>query len=487
MKKLNYTITTLEPTIITRHSDDPNMYETLQYIRGTVIQGVFAQKYLANKNADELFTRLIVSGDCTFSNAFPMVEGKIYNTPPFALARKKYKPKKVNNLLAGKTTKQTKGISSLVCINGNEVLPLTIRKEIRLHTQINNKTRTSDDGKLFNYQSLPAGMVFKGFIALKEEKDENIIKELIATGTMLRIGRSSTSEYGKVQFDWLENNVEEKLADSGPVIMTLLSDTIIYNENGFSSLNYKYINHYLEKSEIKGYREIEKEGDKFRITNVIARKGRIEGFLNIWKLRKPSENVFVAGSSFYLDKLPQNTQNLVNLGLGERTHEGYGQVSFSLLNPKKNSLKYIEYQTPKLSKPSNIPGLTQKIMSYVSLKRTQEKVIMRALEDANRTKPCISSNHLIGRLKDISYEPEKFNDFLKNLRSTAKNHLENSYVGNKNLTEHFNNILNGGMATTEDLNGLKETDVRNLKVLYFEQYFNQLRRNNIKKERNGER
>ncbi len=80
MKKLHYTITTLEPLIITQHSDDPNMYETLQYIRGTVIQGVFAQNYIKANNgiADDLFTQLIVSGDCIFENAFPTANNNLY-------------------------------------------------------------------------------------------------------------------------------------------------------------------------------------------------------------------------------------------------------------------------------------------------------------------------------------------------------------------------------------------------------------------------
>lgn len=466
MKKILYSITTLEPLIITQHSDDPNMYETLQYIRGTVIQGVFAQRYIKNNTADSEFTRLIVSGDCIFSNAFPVENGKTFLPAPMALVREKYHSDNVHNLLANKIEEQTKGISSLISISNNEVIPLLIKKEIRLHNEIDGKTRTAKDGKLFNYQSLPAGMVFEGYILLKNDGDEAEIKLLIGNGENIRMGRSATSEYGKVQFKWIDNIANEQLKSNGKVILTLLSDAIIFNEYGFSCPSIKDLNDYIFDS---------------KILNSISRKGRIEGFLNVWKLRKPSENVFAAGSSFLLDKLPSNAEELTYFGLGERTHEGYGQVSFSMLSPMTININYIEKNEKELHLPPELPILTKEIWDSISFNRAKEQVVNQALKDAENTHPKIDSNHLLGRLKDMAFDTKNLKKFLSDLRPTAKGHLEKAYLDKKNLIVHFNDVISCDTALFKPMKDHNQID--QLKTLYFEQYLNQLRRLNIKNEK----
>jgi CRISPR-associated protein Csx10 len=477
MKKLYYTITTLEPLIITQHSDDPNMYETLQYIRGTVMQGVFAQRYLKNKTADVEFTRLIVNGHCTFSNAFPIENGKTFLPAPIALVREKYHSKKAHNLLGRETKEQTKGISSFVSISANVVTPLTIKKEIRLHNEINGKTRTTMESKLFNYQSLPANMVFKGYITIKKDDDENKIKPLIENGDNIRMGRSATSEYGKVRFEWINEAKNNELKTDGKVIMTLLSDAIIFNENGFSSLAVKDISSYLEYSHIE---------------QSISRKARIEGFLNIWKLRKPSENVFAAGSSFLLDKLPANSENLANYGLGERTHEGYGQVSFSMLNPSIEYLEYREWNDPKRPKPLVMPPLTNDILIAIIFKRVKEQAIQKALEDAENTERLLN-NHLLGKLSDMSEDVDSFDKNVKLLKDIARKQLEKSHVQNQTLLNHLIERATH-LETICPLTKMIDDKIIDLSLfkselarLYFEQYFNQLRRKNINNEKDGKR
>lgn len=474
MKKLFYSITTLEPLIITQNSDDPTMYETLQYIRGTVIQGIFAQYYIkANQTADNEFTRLIVSGDCVFSNAYPSIGDQIYFPAPFSIVRKKYPPKagadnglkkeKALDLLVVKTDDQTKGISQLITINSGEVSPITIPKEIRLHNEIDDQKRTTKERILFNYQSLPAGMIFKGFISIKDEKDESRMKSLFPQNTEIRMGRSATSEYGKVKFNWIDQE-QENAKPEGEVILTLLSDTIIYNDKGFSSLLQNDFENYLEDS---------------KILESLSRKARIEGFLNIWKLRKPSENVFAAGSSFLLDKLPANADYVLNYGLGERTQEGYGQVSFSIQKPAVFEYDYVEFKKQTISKPLVMPGLTKEILTEAFYNRKKEEVIGHALRDADATHPKIESNHLLGKLKAMAFSPGVFKGFLDNLRQTAKSHLTKSYVGNKNLEEHFRGIISGEIKIyTSDPNVDISRFDNELKGIYFEQFLNQLRRKN---------
>lgn len=485
MKKLAYTITTLEPIIITRNSDDPNMYETLQYIRGTIIQGVFAQYYLkANNNfANVDFMRLIVRGGCIFANAYPIYDNKSFFPAPFSMIREKYHPEKVHNLLLDATNEQSKGISSMVSVNSNHVHSLTIPKEIRLHNQIEDNSRTTEEGILFNYQSLPAGMVFKGHIFMDSENDidTEAIQSLIEDDKEIRMGRSATSEYGKVRFNWLPVVSEQETKTTGRVIMTLLSDTIIFNQFGFSSLNFKDINQYIKGVTIEEKPETEDE----KLPNMISRKARIEGFLNVWKLRKPSENVFAAGSSFLLDMLPDNADDLLNKGLGERAQEGYGQVSFTFQSATEISLKYPEPIRfgDKTTAPTSLPPLVKGILESIYFERSKSEIIGKALVDADNTER-IPKNHLLGRLKDMSNDVDSFVENVGKLKEIAQIQLRKSNVYNQTLLDH----LKDRASLIEKISMLtKQVDIfvidltarkTELTRLYLEQYLKQLRRKN---------
>jgi CRISPR-associated protein Csx10 len=476
MKKLYYTITTKEPLIITQHSDDPNMYETLQYIRGTVIQGLFAQKYIEkNELADTEFTRLIITGDCKFLNAYPFINGKLFVPAPLSIAKEKYNTNIVHNLLLSETEEQTHGLKSLVNIEGEVITTLIIPQAIHLHNAIDNKTRISKKGFIFNYQSLPVGIIFKGCITLRNDADENIIRALINNKSEIRIGRSATAEYGNASFNWDEDKKTEKIDDKktkqGNVIMTLLSDTIIYDKNGLSSLNQIDLKKYITGTEIVKY---------------ISKKSRIEGFLNIWKLRKPSENVLAAGSSYMLDKLPDNEEELLNFGLGERTQEGFGQISFTLQNVNQQHFSYNEINFDEISSPPKImPELSKAILQTVYYNRSKAKIIRAALNDAESTinQP---NNHLLEKLKGFSLNLNSFRDNIDKLREPAERQLKKCHIGNQILKEHLD-YRSSNIESVESLTQNIENTVidltqfkTRLTQLYFEQYFNQLRRKNKK-------
>ena len=484
MKKLYYTITTLEPIIITIHSDDPNMYETLEFIRGTVIQGVFAQHYLRNNGniADAKFVRLIVTGDGIFANAYPWYKGKLFLPAPFYFVREKYKPESVHNLLINKTDQQTRGISALVSTESNQVLTLTIPKNIRLHNEIDDNKRTTKESVLFNYQSLPSGLVFKGFIVLRNDNDELDFKNIIVNESEIRMGRSATSEYGKVRFNWLKTETrklpkeksEEKNEDdslmNGEIIMTLLSDTIVFNQFGYSSTNIDDLNLYLENT---------------KIVQAISRKSRTEGFLNVWKLRKPSENVFAAGSSFKLERLPTNEEYILDFGIGERTHEGFGQVSFAF---HPNTGQKLQFNEPlkfgdEITLPNSMPALVQEIVKSAYFERAKSEIIGKALVDAKSTN-WIPKNHLLSRLKGMAGDNSTFVDNIKLLKDIAKKQLENSHVNSQTLFNHLIDrtlhiekicpLIHPVESFTIDLEKFKSELTR----LYLVQYLNQLRRKN---------
>lgn len=468
MKRLHYTITTIDPLIIASHSDNPNMIETLQYIRGTVMQGVFAQYFLKQPGYSiEDFSRMIIKGDCVFSNAFPILEKDLFFPAPFSLVSEKYNETNGHNLLVSDTVEQTKGISGLICMKGDSIQKLSFRREIRLHNEIDDKKRTTREGKLFNYQSIPTGIVFAGHIAIRDDQDEGKIKDIIGDKKELRIGRSSMTEYGRVLFEWKEND-NSGAEDKNPVLV-LLSDTIIYNANGLGSTSIADLAVHLKDS---------------LILKSIAKSNRIEGFLNIWKLKKPSETVFAAGSIFLLDKVPENAQDLIDFGLGERTQEGYGQISFSFIDEKLevfeiSKAEYFQEQTVS----SEMPELAKRVVQNILLNRKMMKLSGDALNDADNTQNC-PTNHLIGKLKAMSQDPVNFAANLAELKKPAIRQLEKSHIGNRTMYDFIKDRIENFSKLwplTENLEGWPfdfSWEKNNMQRVYFEQYFNHLRRKN---------
>jgi CRISPR-associated protein Csx10 len=468
MKRLHYTITTIDPLIIATHSDNPNMTETLQYIRGTVMQGVFAQYFLKQPgySIDE-FSRLIIKGDCIFSNAFPIRGEDLFYPAPVSIVSEKYNETNGHNLLVSETSEQTKGISGLICMKGDSIQKLSFRREIKLHNEIDDQKRTTKEGKLFNYQSIPAGIVFAGQITIRNGHDEDKIKGIMGDKTELRIGRSSMTEYGRVLFEWKESDNSEKVGEN-PVLV-LLSDTIIYNAYGLGSPSIADLEVHLKGS---------------LILKSIAKPNRIEGFLNIWKLKKPSETVFAAGSVFLLDKVPGNAQELIDFGLGERTQEGYGQISFSFIEEKLEvfgilKAEYFQEQTSS----SEMPELTKRILQNILLNRKMMKLSGDALMDAEATQHC-PTNHLIGKLKAMSQNPLNFTANLAELKKPAVRQLEKSHIGNRTMYEFIQDRIGNFSALcplTEIFEGWPfdfSQEKANMQKVYFEQYFNHLRRKN---------
>lgn len=479
MRRLFYTITSVDPLIITGNSDDPNMYETLEYIRGTIIQGLFVRNYLRNSRVvDETFYNLLIKGGCIFSNAYPSFDGELYHPAPLSLVSEKLDEGKIHNLINDLDTDfevQTKGIPGLISLKSNKgsltLSKISIRKEIRLHNEIDDNKKTTKEGILFNYQSLPAGLVFKGSITVRNDMECQTIKEIIKDRQEIRIGRSSTSEYGKGLFEWSHESDSNDQSTDDPVVMVLLSDGIFFNENGFASCSVNNINNYIPGA---------------TIIKTIAKRGRIEGFLNTWKLRKPSENVIVAGSSFLLDRLPSNASELAITGIGERIQEGYGQVSFSLLplGTREFSIKKVDFPDRRAAiyQPTE---LTRTIIEFIMLNRKKREIILQALKDASATERP-PTNHLIGKLKAISQiGASELKRYLKeSIRKPAESQLKRAFVGNETLKDFLERRIDKFNDTfcqktsVEDIEIHYNLQAHELQRLYFEHYFTQLRRVN---------
>ncbi|MDP2160032.1 MAG: hypothetical protein Q8K02_06090, partial [Flavobacterium sp.] len=158
-------------------------------------------------------------------------------------------------------------------------------------------------------------------------------------------------------------------------------------------------------------------------------------YVSVWKLKRPSEISFKAGSCFKLTGITNaNKTMLVELqkkGIGERRNEGYGRILF---NYQKNELKTSNNRAEQkmlFSKPSqSIPDITKEKMKMIVQDILVKQARYNAINDENSftdKKSLAKSKSLVSRLESFvkgSEDKNKFNEKLELLRKAAKEKLE---------------------------------------------------------------
>ncbi|MFN8672932.1 MAG: hypothetical protein U0457_12730 [Candidatus Sericytochromatia bacterium] len=432
--QIKYKITTLAPVLIASDSGEINTVNTHKYINGNTILGVFASKYIKKEKLKEahqndIFKKWFLDGNLKFSNAYILSnsESPVINYPiPFSVQQEKGGENIFDLLLDDGSfedeEKQTKSISKFGNIKNKDISFEPIKQNINFHHAIEEK-------QIFHYESISEKQVFQGEI-LGDKKDLDDFFKFFEKKFCAFIGRSKTAQYGKVNIE-LETKDSSELKLGNEINLTLISDAIIYNKNAYSSTNIDDLQNYL--------------GNDIKIIRAFIKTSITENFVSIWKMKKPSENIFLAGSCFTLDILNNNgkkqIESLYNIGLGERTNEGFGrflvdyQNEFELLEIKKkiNDIKKPKNQIPKISKD---------IMIYAIQKIILEKLSVYAIFDMKDFLKTPNKS-LLGRLKlmvNTSYDESIFKDKIKNLRKTAKDQLQRCNNKNKTLEEFFSTI-----------------------------------------------
>lgn len=372
MYQLRYEITTIDPILITSNVGDINMISTLDYIPGTSILGLFANKYNKyikdndlghndHKNCDCSFNKWFLSGKLCFLNAFKAIldeeEEKKRGLPiPMSIQHIKNDKYDISDLLfkESEDEKQRLGIKDHYCLyQDGELITDEVNKGLSFHhTRIKNRINGhAKDGAIFNYESIDPRQVFKGVI-LGEKNDLDKFSEFIVCSSERkleftgRLGRSKGTQYGRVQIR-IDDNIDE-FESEAPVVssedeegfsLTFLSNAIIYNQEGFSSVDCNVL-------ETKLARALKVEDSQINIEKCFVKSEYVENFVSIWGLRKPSEVAFKMGSCFWVkvaedvESLDDKIKTLQLDGLGIRRGEGFGRVAINWQqDPRKKQVE----------------------------------------------------------------------------------------------------------------------------------------------------
>ncbi len=382
-----------EPTIIARRSEATNAYESLSWIPGPTLLGAIADRASAalqleaghEPPAD--FVTLFFRGGIRVSGLLPAlhIDQTLYpsipapqalftceNYPGFSdsshSVRHPVEDFATRTGMPGKCTAEG-CLAKLEPLNGFLALkfpPEAIQPARReeAHIQMKRETGRAKTGILFEYIALDAGQWFVGEMDCAYDEYWKRLSEWTGwnenTTFTLRLGKASRRGYGLTSLvlqplgendslPWISRTPAERVTQSAPLTLTLLTDTIIPDAWGrfYAGFDAAWIARELgiPNSEVallgnfagarsvdtfNGYRRIPRWRDEaimagsaagFRITDA--------GITMIEKQQRAAKKNQGAVPLSPLDALRWKLAQIEQAGIGLRRHEGFGRVAFN--------------------------------------------------------------------------------------------------------------------------------------------------------------
>lgn len=437
MNKLEYSLTLLSPVLLSSLHGDLNTIDTKLQISGRVLLGSLASAFIREvvqmKNAHEepLFYDYFLSGKILFRDAhFSIMEDNkrfLAYKLPLSLFQNKKQLDEYYDLTLDKTINKEvilKGISEIGFINGESIIKTAPQLEMNFHHSRNDKGISE---KVFNYESISENQTFIGTIECGSDFQDLLVSfsKWLGKERTIFIGRSKNAQYGKAVLRVTINDNEKvkfsriselpKIKNQiDKISLTLLSDAIILNESGYNSTDIRYLEKYITSY-----------NPNFKIEKSFKTHSSLNSFNSVWKVKRTGTNVFATGSTFLLNVSDIEKNELFKIiesielnGLGENTHEGFGQVLFGLhqikesgsKNNTKNRLDYygreIEISAPK--KPAKISDEFKLLASHLIIQELKNNLIYESSKENVRENRIVGKSAILNRLKEIVNKENAF-------------------------------------------------------------------------------
>ena len=453
MKQIKVNITNIDPLLLAQSSGERNTVSTYDYIPGSSLLGIFASKFIETRglkdsaHESEIFKKWFLSDNLIFCNSYITYKDDLgkYNVAfptPTSIRKIKYK-KDIVDLLCNNVDEKTEKFSTYSKIDKKTLYNVRVQKNVNFHHERDKTTGASKKGIIYNYENIQASQNFKGRIIGKSSEIDNFFNEFRLNNDF-RLGRSKNSQYSKINLTLSEPEELEIIRsikkDDKFVNVYLISDLIIYNENGFPTVNLEYFEKYLKKLIC----------NKISIENAYIDTNFLENYVSKWKLKKPMEVTFLAGSGFKLniEKLSDLERvkliQILSSGIGQRINEGFGRTILNFDTPQHiiDSNK-IDKQTNANFDNTEIPIISQEIIKY-SIKNiiiSETKKI--AINDVNDVHNISIKNSLIGRLIlfiKFSTLQDELKSQVEKLRKPARKQLEDQIINGKTFKDILTNF-----------------------------------------------
>jgi len=487
-KYIEYDIETLQNVKLARTDSKEDSEESIDYISGSAIRGAFIYKYIKKYGVDisqGIHKKKIFSGDITFLNAYPKHDDKRSMPFPkcyFAPKDEMKKFKKSNSTLEIKLRPdigyERVRLCNFAVANDdlNNYKGIKVEKESNLHI---NKNKTDSKTKMFRYESIKRGQVFRGIIRVKEEYIDEV-RELL-NDSIIYIGGSKGNGYGQCKIKNMseakEKNPEYELYEKKnsfdkKLYLIAISDIIYRNKLG----EYKT---FIDEDFLE-----EKLGlDKVSFVNSNIEIHTISGFNNKWNCRIPQVVGIKAGSVFEYDITGKVDNHklieFMNEGIGERRTEGYGRfVIVDSISDAKFEMAEKEEKEDKLSllrKKRDLEGKLsdsekkqiQNLLNSIYRKRITDQLskevesVTSDLKDGDRLNNS-QWGKLMNLFKELKYmQPEegigKFEKYKERVMNktgsygqnkTAYEQLKYVKIKEDNILDYFTEIVKNSISIT---------------------------------------
>lgn len=474
MKVITYQVTLLEPALVTSLQGDPSSAVAFDYLPGSVLRGVWINKYLSSQAVDvsDSTLRRLFLGDATrYLNGYPL---DVYNRPglpvPASWQRIKHDESAIFDFAVEplEDEEQWQPIQApFYTRSGEDVRLILPARNVAVHTRRTPrfgrampeylpardgqargelvKVLEKDEivGAVFRYDALAAGQVFQAAIIC--DHDDDVSKLLPFIEGSVSLGRSRSGGYGQAEISQVQVHDHEPEWDApeenedvpaGKLIVTLRSDVLVRDARGQFVVDARCLGKVL--SRLLHLEELVLE-DAFLDTRLVG------GFNRKWRLPIPQALAIRMGSVLIFQDPGCNLEAQAVLearGIGERRAEGFGRIAF-------NRQRVAEFKVEKNTRSAQEPAITiseepanklaREMVARMLRQRLDEELLAAATSERIINPP---SNAQISRLRSVVLEQlyqekpdlSKICQFLKNIeeRSSARRQFALSRFKNMN-------------------------------------------------------
>lgn len=456
MKALYYHLRLLQPALVTALEGDPNSAVAFDYIPGSVMRGMVIGLFTRQNGVQELDAsnsvtrRIFFSDNVQYLNAYPVVnETRTLPVPKSWHVQKGESAPIYDFAWEVNHPENPKGVGGFAVADADVVTKATEERFIAVHTQRDRQKGRSvqGSGAVYRYDSLAAGQMFAGAILCEDDADAEWLNQFIYDGLEAQIGGGRSAGYGRIRLEqlalldsWVEQVSYFQVGQ--PLVVTLLSDTILRNPSGEYEPNVSTLCSALARRLNIDIAFLGEVSQAYLETTLVG------GFNRKWGLPLPQTAALRMGSTvvFTGHSLAQAHVNaLMRWGIGERRTEGFGRVGVNIYNRPR-------YKLPKVEEPTSASGEQQPIeiythlpapLAYRKLRQTLDNMIIKVANDARIQFPPRSSQ-------------------INALRSVVQNVLRGNIVNTQPLTDALHYIHERGVTRRQfdkaRINGQKLTE-----------------------------
>jgi len=443
---------------------------TLDYIPGSALRGAFIKKYIDSTKIEDIAQdsksrSLLLEGKAKFLNAYVEVNNQV--TLPFPLCF--YVPKDtlkkwdrqqalspiINELNQDikEDYKKVKMTSFAAFDRDKQCLKFTGVDTIsNLHI-----TKKKKDNNLFRYDAIKQGQNFRGVIALEGVVAEAEEMKAFLNREIVYIGGSKGSGYGKCKIENAEvveqnpyhQGLKEDVFEGRTLYLYALSDILYLGADG-------RVRGDIEPEFIKEYLNLESVTLKRMITETTV----ISGYNTHWGSKLPQYRGIKAGSIFKYaiegDVDLEKVNQLIQKGIGQRTAEGFGQVTLldSFDIQKIEPLQYQNLGQEKLpALKSDKKTYLQMILKSIyqeKLEKAIDQYIYEVINNKQNRIPTDSKNNQLSNILNLIINMQQINPKTGKDRFKAyMNHMKDDNRHNKSALYQLKDIKIAGKTFLE--------------------------------------